>query len=646
LQGETIVRVPPLSAPADSDAPDPGDLLKYDAVRLFVSRAHQRTGDFLLTSENAPAVARLAQSLDGLPLAIELAAARAAVLSVDQIADRLGERFRLLASPDADVVPRHRTLEATIDWSYALLHPAEQALFRAQSVFAGGFTLDAACALVAPEQDEANVIDLLSQLVGKSLVSLDSNASPPRYRVLETVRRFAMERAREHGELPDLRDRHLEVYTQLAERNEDRLLTSQQGEALALLAAEYDNMRAALSWALESLPATRALALRLAGSLGWFWYFRGYLSEGREWLDRVLDSTASSDPYQRSGKALSAGGVLAYLQTDDESARARLESAVEFWTQANDKRGLAFALTFLARVLDRQGDPRGLEMGERSVELFRELGDKWPLALALDFLGEVAREHGAADEAAALHTESLSLYREIGNRWGIALELSHFAQVAIMRGDYRGARLRLDEAAAIQREVGDKWMLAWTLHYLAIALSALGDHEQASSVGLESLALFRESGDRSGIAAALLVLARLALRDGRPADAQSYADDSLSIATALAHDPTANAARDLLAYIAATDDGAPPALPDFTPVSLPQRETRPQPNDQVDASELTARETEVLALLAEGLTDAQIAERLVLSARTVQAHLRSIYSKLGVTTRTAAARYALTHGLA
>jgi non-specific serine/threonine protein kinase len=654
IQGETVIRVPPMSVPSETAESDADGLLRYDAVRLFVSRAHQRTGDFQLTKDNARSVAVLTRQLDGLPLAIELAAARASVLTVDQIVSRLGERFRLLASPDSDVVPRHKTLEATMDWSYGLLSLEEQALFRALSVFAGGFTLEAACALVAPALDEPDVIDLLSQLVGKSLLSLNPTASPPRYRVLGTVRRYALERARESGELMPLRNRHLEWYTVLAEHSEDELLTESQGYALARLAAEYDNMRAALSWALESLPESRDLALRLAGSLGWFWYFRGYVSEGRDWLDRVLDSAGDLDASNRSGKALSAGGVMAYLQTDDISARARLESAVRFWEAAGDPRGLGFALTFLARVLDRQGDPRGLEMGERSVELFRRIGDKWPLALALDFLGEVAREHGAADEAAALHSESLSLYREIGNRWGIALELSHFAQVAIHRRDYKGARRRLEEAAAIQREVGDKWMLAWTLHYLGITLLAQGHLEEALANGRESLLLFRQAGDRSGIAASLASLSRMAMRQDRRDEARSFAEESLTLAATLGGSHAADEARHVLAELAA----AGLEVPDEALIDVP-RETEPLPpraqvhtpvrsivpEFDVDPSELTDREVEVLALLAEGLTDVQIAERLVLSARTVQAHLRSIYSKLGVTTRTAAARYALTHGL-
>jgi predicted ATPase/DNA-binding NarL/FixJ family response regulator len=653
LQGETVVRVPPLSIPSTTAEQDPEDLLQYDSVRLFVSRAHQRTGDFHLTPDNAPAVALLARQLDGLPLAIELAAARASVLSVDQILERLGERFRLLASHDSDVIPRHRTLEATIDWSYELLSPGEQALFRALSVFAGGFTLDAACALVAPALDEPEVIDVLSQLVGKSLVSLDPAAAPARYRVLETVRRFALERARESGDLTGLRDRHLELYTILAERNEDRLLSSAQGDALAYLAAEYDNMRSALAWALESLPASRDLALRLAGSLGWFWYFRGYLSEGRDWLERVLTSVGDLGTTARAGKALSAGGVMAYLQTDDESARAWLERAVEFWTLAGDKRGLGFALTFLARVLDRQGDPRSLEVGERSVELFREIGDKWPLALALDFLGEVAREHGAVDEAAALHTESLSLYREIGNRWGIALELSHFAQVAIHRGEYQSARRRLEEAAEIQREVGDKWMLAWTLHYLVIALASLGQRDEAESSGLESLRLFREAGDRNGIAAVLAALARLAYDNGLQDEARTYAEESLTVAATLGRSATARDAQAVLAGIMAdSSDYSEGALPipghKITASGHARSEGIVRADTgvlELDPSELTPREVDVLTLLAEGLTDAQIADRLVLSTRTVQAHLRSVYSKLNVTTRTAAARYALTHGM-
>jgi ATP/maltotriose-dependent transcriptional regulator MalT len=253
-------------------------------------------------------------------------------------------------------------------------------------------------------------------------------------------------------------------------------------------------------------------------------------------------------------------------------------------------RGTAFALTFLGRVAQQLDDPTAGDLGAESVALFREHGDKWGLALSLDFLGEVARERGDHARAEELHRESMSLYLEVGHSWGVALELSHFGHVALRAGDYATARQRLEEAIEIQRAVGDKWMLAWTLHNLGHVVRAEGDHAQAAAFHDESLQLFRELGGLGGM-------------------------------------PDAAASRDARLETPHTLTQSPSAAPQDNPHNL------------------TRREVEVLQLIAEGLADAQVADRLVLSTRTVQAHLRSIYSKLDITTRSAATRYALEHGL-
>ncbi|HET6262201.1 MAG TPA: tetratricopeptide repeat protein, partial [Chloroflexia bacterium] len=313
-------------------------------------------------------------------------------------------------------------------------------------------------------------------------------------------------------------------------------------------------------------------------------------SEGRTWLERMLALEGNSPATIAHAKALSAAGVVAYLQGDYPVARARLEEGLSIWRTFNDVRGTAFALTFLGRVAQQLGEPRAGDLGEESAALFREHGDKWGLALSLDFLGEVARERGEHSRAEELHRESLSLYLEVGHSWGVALELSHFGHIALRAGDYATARQRLEEAIEIQRAVGDKWMLAWTLHNLGHVVRAQGDHAQAAVFHDESLQLFRELGGLGGM-------------------------------------PAAAASRDALFE---------------RPTLVPQP---PSPAPQDNPHNLTPREIEVLQLIAEGLTDAQVADRLVLSARTVQAHLRSIYSKLDITSRSAATRYALVHGL-
>lgn len=612
VEGESVWAVPPMRTPDAKVATSPEELNKYESVRLFVERARKRRPDLTLTAKNAHAIVQLCRRLDGIPLAIELAAARANVLTVEQIVERLDERFRLLVSPNQTTPARHKTLEGMMDWSYGLLSEPEKALLRGQSVFAGGATLDSVVAVAGGELDELSTIDLLSGLVDKSLLTVEEDGGEARYRMLETIRVYALAKAEQADELTALRDRHLQRYVILAEGTEDALLTSHQPTWLARLDREHDNLRAALGWGtstehkakdevtLSRGEAARAarrsvLSLRLAGALVWFWYFRGHLTEGRVWLEHALKVSDRSKRTVDRAKALSALGALAYLQSDLKGAHQRLEESLEVWREIKDARGTAFALTFLGRTLSRLGDPAGRAYGEESVAIFREIGDQWGLALSLDFLGELAREESDDKVAGSMHDESLALYRELGHRWGVALELSHYAQVALQRGDYEAARGRLEESLSIQREVGDKWMLAWTLLNLGEVLSGQGDQAGARTMFAESLELFGQVGDSEGKRSAEGALERLQEME--------------------------SAAR------------VTPKAGQTAAKSAPQQD------------DLTQREVEVLRLLAQGLSDAQIAERLVLSIRTVQAHARSIYSKLGIASRSAATRYAMEHNL-
>jgi non-specific serine/threonine protein kinase len=614
VDGESVWSVPPMQTPdLNVEHTSPEELGKYESVRLFVERARKRRPDLALTVGNAHAIAHLCKRLDGIPLAIELAAARANVLTVEQIVERLDERFRLLVSPSHATLPRHKTLEGMMDWSYGLLSEPEQALLRGLSVFAGGATLDSVVAVAGGELDELSTIDLLSGLVDKSLLTVDEDGSEARYRMLETIRAYAAARAEQARELSSLRDRHLLRFLILAEGTEDALLTSHQQTWLSRLDHEHDNLRAALGWgtneghkvneegeraedSASAITRRSSPALRLAGSLVWFWYFRGHLTEGRGWLEKALAVSDASKRTVDRAKALSAAGALAYLQSDLEPARVRLQESLGIWREINDLRGMAFALTFLGRTLSRSGDPAGRAYGEESVAIFRQIGDQWGLALSLDFLGELAREESDDSMAGTMHDESLALYRELGHRWGVALELSHYAQVALQRGDYPAARGRLEESLSIQREVGDKWMLAWTLLNLGEVLSGQSDQAGARLMFEESLQLFGQVGDSEGKRSAEGALERL--RDL----------ESSGQASPIAEQPVAK-------------------------------------GNITQDDELTQREVEVLRLLAQGLSDAQIAERLVLSIRTVQAHARSIYSKLGIASRSAATRYAMEHNL-
>ena len=627
VAGEVVWPVPPLAVPSPSDSLGTRNsvLGTSEAVRLFVERARLRCPDFELTERNAETVARICSGLDGIPLAIELAAARVRVLSVEEIASRLDERFQLLISGSQSGVERQRTLSALMDWSYSLLSDEERRLFRALSVFRGGFTLEAARAVHGDDKDEYWVIDLLTRLVDKSLVLLEPAGGETRYRMLETIRQYAWENLTPvEEEAEEYRTRHADWFARLARRSEDALLTERQGEWLARMEREHDNLRVALGYFREQAPGGES-ELALAGALVWFWYFRGYVSEARGHLEAAIDSSGRDDHSVIRGKALSAAGVMAYLQSDFGAARARLEEGLRIWRELQDKRGKAFALAFLGRVLGRQGERRAVPMLEESITLFKTVGEEWGLALALDFLGTalVGVSWSAEDDrrVAALHEESIALYRELGHKWGVALELSNFGRVALRAGDYTAARERLDEALAIQREVGDKWMLAWTLLNRGDVALGEGELSLARIMYGESETLFRDLGDQGGTAQALLSLGRAARAAGEESTAIACLQESLSISQELGDEPLVSQVLGAMGHL---ESGT-------------ERDGYP--------GDLTAREVEVLRLVAAGLTDALIAERLTLSVRTVQAHLRSVYSKLGVNTRSAATRAALEHGL-
>jgi len=657
VAGETVWPVLPLPTPDPRQEIPPDRLEQFEAVRLFVERARARRPDFTITPDNAHWVAQLCHSLDGIPLAIELAAARIKVLTVEQIASRIGERFHLLTSDSRTALPRQQTLQALMDWSYDLLPESEQVLFRSVSVFVGGFTLEALSAVSDTESREYETLDMLSRLVDKSLVLVEERNGEARYRLLETIRHYAREKAQAAGEIPALQKLHRDYYLLLAGQSEDELLTERQSIWLERLEAEHDNLRAALrfSQTTEDSDAEEA-GLCLAGSLVWFWYFRGYVTEGREWLETMLSQYPPSDTIIRA-KALSAAGVLAFLQSDYSRSSAHLEEGLAIWKGLEDRRGTAFTLTFLARVLLRGGDVReARHLGEQSVALFRQLDDRWGLALALDLIGVCAQEEGDYTQAAAFHDESLALYRVLGHRWGVALELSNFGRVALQQGNYDLARARLEEALEMQREVGDKWIVAWTLHNLGDLARTEGDLERAGSHYQEALTLFRELSDRGGTAHTLQMLGRVAELGGDRGRAEALLSESEAMFRELKDQPTSR--------------GRAPATPwaSGQPMTMSQalafafqdaaNQSRHSGLERIEGSlrtesvdgesypvELTKRELEVLRLIAAGLTDAQLAEQLTLSTRTVHAHVRSIYSKLGVNNRSAATRYAIEHGL-
>jgi non-specific serine/threonine protein kinase len=534
IAGETSFRVPSLSAPHPHRLSPGEDVLsyaQYEAVRLFLDRAVSVRPDFQLTATNAPALAQICHRLDGLPLAIELAAARVSAMTVDQIATRLDDRFRLLTGGSRTALPRQQTLKALIDWSWDLLSDVERTLLRRLSVFVGGWTLEAAEAVVSDDVLAAsNVLDTLTQLVNKSLVVMEDQGGAARYRLLETIREYARDRLIQAGETEAVRSRHLDFFLQLAEMAEPALRRADQVEWLARLEMEHDNLRMALKWSLhhETLEA----GWRIAGDLARFWYLRGYWNEGREWLERLLshswdEASASELTFRARAQALCGAGWLA---DDSESAVAPYTEALALWRRVGDKWGTAYSL----RGLGAEGSIQSLQERaapylDESLALFRELGDAWGAALAMFNLGWVAFNRDDTLRAEALWEEALGLFRQSGDRWGTAVVLGSLSYFTRLKGDYARAAVFSAESLALFRELGDKAGISTSLNRLGTVALRRGDYREAKALLEENLALERERGDRSGLITTLNLLGVLACNQCDYERAAALFEESLAM---------------------------------------------------------------------------------------------------------------------
>ena len=535
IGGEQVYRVPSLPAPDLASLPTEENeraalVSESDAVRLFVERTRLQRPEFVLTSQNASGVASVCSRLDGIPLAIELAAARVRVLSVEEIDAGLEDRFELLTGGSRTALPRQQTLRAALDWSYDLLTEQERLLLSRLSVFAGGWTLKAARKVCGDRSlPVGSVLDVLSGLVDKSLVAAETQGGSSRYRLLETVRQYGRERLAQTGDESAIRGRHREYYLELAEEIEPRLTGPEQAEWLLRLEAEHDNLRVALGWCQAEQDGAEA-GLRLAGALWLFWDVRGYLGMGREYLGEALAREGALGRAALRAKALNAAGGLAFEQGDYSSARVLFEESLSLCRELGDKPGIASTLGNLGIVASDQGDYRSARvLFEESLSLCRELGDKPGTARSLNNVGIVAFEQGDYRSARVLFEESLLIKRELGNKRGIASTLGNLGNVAYCQGDYSSARALMEESLSIQRELGDKQGIAWSLNRLGNVTSNQGDNIVARALYEESLSIDRELGNKNGITLSLLNLGEVASYQGDYEAAKSLFEESLSL---------------------------------------------------------------------------------------------------------------------
>jgi len=705
VHGEYEFSVPPLALPDLTQPLESDALLQNAAVALFVQRAQMVRQDFRITPTNARAIAEICVRLDGLPLAIELAAARIRSLASQPLLERLVSRLLdVVASTDQDVDARQRTLRNTIAWSYDLLGSEEQQLFRRLSVFAGGWNLETVEALYQAFGDPAlHVWDGVESLLDMSLLQPAEHEGEGRLRLLETIREYGMELLDASGETEITRQVHAGCYLRLVEEAEPHLKGVQQTTWLARLEQEQENLRAALSWLIER--EEEEAALHFCGALWWFWRPRGYWSEGRRWLEAALELSQTRGPTVARARALWAAGDLAYYQDGNQTARSLLEESVSLCRALGAERDLAIALGTLGVLVRMQGDREAAgPLLEESEQLCRMLGSKWELAYLLRKLAEHAAQAGELKEAVEYAQESFTLAQKLGDKSLIATVLSTLGNIAARQGDVTQAIAYTQESLTLARELGDKLLIALALNNLGYFTALQGDLV-STAYAQEALTLVRELGDRMYITRTLHTLGYVATHNGNLAQAKTWYREGLSLAQEIRNErwvgfnlfglamaaavegQLLQAARlfgaaetrldvnvdispaeraeyqhavdsvrrqlDRKAFAAARNEGRTMTLEQALAASQAPAIVSPPPSPRYPDG-LTEREVQVLCLVAKGLTDEQIARQLVIAPRTVNTHLTSIYRKIQVSSvgkerqvapRVAAALYVTEHDL-
>ena len=633
IAGEVTWLVPPLSLPDPDHLPPLESLANYESIQIFVDRAQRTFPAFTLTLHNAPAIAQVCCRLDGLPLAIELAAARVKMLSVAQIVERLDDRFRLLTDGSPTAPARQQTLKASLDWSYDLLSPPEQILFRRLAIFIGGFDLAAAEAVCSGDGlERPEILDLLSQLFDKSLLLVERHEGQGRrYRLLETVRQYALDRLRAAGEAVPAGDRHLAWYLALAEQVEPPAPWGAVETALLnRMESERDNWRAALQWSIDQ--GQTESSLRLAAALGWFWSLRAYLHEGRHWLAQALAAGKPASPSVRA-KALNRAGVLAVLQGDYENGAALHKRALALIREQKGSPITAWGLQDLGLVALYSGDYACAEQFfADSLGLFWQAHDQNGVASVLLDQGLAAYYQDNDLRAAMLLETSQALFQELGDAAAIARALQGLGMIARRQGDLRRSRELLEEALRVAWEKGARLEIARCLESLA-GLACAGNQPERAARLFSAVETLRQ-----------------AMGAHLPRDIHDGCDRDLAAARAQLDEEAFTAAwtagraltlEQAVAYALEAEDRTPRAetVPSVSPLTLLQAAKR-------QYGGLTARERQVAALVAQGKSNSAIAAELVTTVRTVEAHITHILDKLGFSSRTQVAVWAVAKGLA
>ena len=712
LQGEHAFPVPPLALPEGTSPLPVIDLTQYSAIALFLQRALAIKPDFDVTTANVQTIVAICRRLDGLPLAIELAAARIKLLPLQALLQRMIRPLAILTGGTQNAPERQQTLRNTIAWSYHLLNAVDQQLFRRISVFAGGCTLDAIEALYISYPDRTElVLDGVTSLIDKSLLQQTGQGDEPRLVMLETIREYALEMLSANGEEQMARYAHTAYYLSLAEESERELGGPNQAIWLERLEREHDNLRAAMEWSLKrgenAAEAERhmELALRLGGALRRFWQMHGHLSEGQIFLERALSASKGIEVSTRArAKALIAAGTLASTQNDFDRTETYCRQSLALFRELGDQQGIALSLYLLSVVPLMKGDSvAARSLTQEALALFREMGDRERIAWSLSTLGFMDAQVGKYDSARSHYEESLAVHRELGDKRGIALTLLRLAQLLfVSQGDQEALRSLLDEGLALFTELGEKEGIA-NCYFLSGELALSQGESAAARLQIEtSITLYREIGQRRALAESFAILARVVRAQGEKAAARSIYEESLAIARELNHTPLIASCLEGLADVVSSQGqfrwaaqllgaaeplreaiGVPIPLIDranyerqvaavrsslgehdfaaswsegraMTPEQALAAQGRSRSSASITAAAipsptypagLTAREVQVLCLLAGGLTNREIARELSLSEKTVAHHLTHIFNKTNSENRAAAAAFAIRQGL-
>ncbi len=625
IYGEVTWHVPSLSIPHLDTLPPFQELAEYTSIQLFIDRAAAVSPGYSLSEFNYQPIALICQKLDGLPLAIELAAARIKMLSANEIAVRLDDRFELLTGGSRNALPHQQTLRATLDWSYDLLTEPEQKLFRCLSVFADCFSLEAAEHVAYPNlpvSERSNFLDILERLINKSLVKtemeLSAFGSRTRYQMQETIREYAREKLSTTGETVEVHIAYLNYYLWFVSEAEPNLYNQEQGVRVDQIEAEYDNLRAVIEWSLESQEIE--LLAQLILCLDRFWQLRGYYREAARWLDRILASQGMTD--QLRAKLLMVRGEIARAQGEYEQAIAFVEASSAIYKTFGDSASITQgkALMGIIKVLEGARE-QGIKLLEESLRTFKESGEEWQAARVLLYITDTYNRLGNNKKATQLCRECLSLFTKLGDEWGIAFASGAAGEIARRVGDFKQAKEYFRNNLAYHWQQGQKGEIPYPLETLS--LIAVSEGRYAYAIRLWGAAeVFREKVNTP-------------IPPAYQSDYQKY--------LTLAHEKLGENE-----YISCLKEGRELQASDAINMAIHEDLIRHNARSveggrPMEGFHLTEREIEILRLVATGMTDAQVAERLFLSRRTISKHLELIYTKLNVNSRTAATRFALNH---